>query len=107
METTFGDCYTRLPPEKTGPGSRLMKEFETCKKAFDGTNLDKTLELNFPLLGTELRKAKRKSEAYEFGENHVLLTGYIQFRIPHENTLTAPDMTSHACSNLCWTARSL
>lgn len=38
MQRRFGTAFTSLGPEKTGPGSRFMTEFETAMSDFSPTN---------------------------------------------------------------------
>jgi hypothetical protein len=52
MSNKFGDAFNSLPFTKKGPGSRLMKEFEVCKRDF-GLNKDAEYEFTFVMKDVE------------------------------------------------------
>jgi hypothetical protein len=46
MEERFGEEFTKKPQKIIGPGSRLMKEFESLKRKFDGGSGSERLMLD-------------------------------------------------------------
>ncbi|KAK7535588.1 hypothetical protein IWX49DRAFT_602368 [Phyllosticta citricarpa] len=49
MIDTYGDAYTQISPKKRGPGSAMMRSFETAKRTFGsgshGRNEDRLIEI--------------------------------------------------------------
>lgn len=74
-KNTFGDVFENLPKEKTGSGSQFMRNWESVKKAFNGTDLNKKHEIVFPALGAALRKLNIESPSYDSDDSSVVITG--------------------------------
>lgn len=84
MSTMFGSRYSNLRHEKTGPGSKFMREFEQCKIEFGSSeDLDAPYELELVIPGIE------DSKFYDTEESVVKIDGYVsldrkKFYIYHE-----------------------
>lgn len=72
MARTFKSAWENLKPEKKGPGSRLMRDFEVTKRDFgtQGT-LDKRFEIEFVIPNAS------DSEHYDADEGLIILTGFV------------------------------
>lgn len=72
MSNNFGAQYDQLRAEKTGPGSRFMKDFEQHKHDFGSSkNLDDPYEVNLVMHGAG------SSQFYDPDESVVKLNGYV------------------------------
>jgi hypothetical protein len=70
MSRTFGTLFDNLRFEKIGPGSRFMKDFESCKRDFGHSNdLDREYEINLVIPGAP------DSAFYDSEESIVKLVG--------------------------------
>ncbi|KAF1844825.1 actin-like ATPase domain-containing protein [Cucurbitaria berberidis CBS 394.84] len=71
MSRTFGQRFEILKFEKTGPGSRFMKDFESHKRDFGySSNLDQIYEINLVIPGAQ------DSASYDTDESIVKLNGH-------------------------------
>ena len=71
MKTRYGDHYNSLPETKRGPGSPFMKEFETLRNNFNGSDhRRKTLRL----VMKDLREDDARCIQYEPDEAEVTIT---------------------------------
>ena len=69
MVSTFGEAFTSIPHEKTGPGSKFMQEFECCKRDF-GVSQDPTAEHEVTLV----MEGVENSDHYDVDENKIKFT---------------------------------
>lgn len=72
LSRRFGAAFASLPPEKTGVGSKFMKDFESEKLKFDGNMswVPLPLKLKMPLL----QSGAVSAEHYDFDEDEILLS---------------------------------
>ncbi|KAJ4213220.1 hypothetical protein NW759_011064 [Fusarium solani] len=73
MEKRFGEAFTSLDPEMTGPGSRFMDQFEMAKRDFS-LNQPKTRphRLHLPMGSLQVTPESKKHYDSRFG--YVLIT---------------------------------
>lgn len=74
-ETAYGDAFRKLPTQKTGAGSKFMKEWEVVKKTFNGKDLGKRSQVPLPALGAALRARDMAPASYDFEDHSVVVTG--------------------------------
>lgn len=77
LADTFGTDFTNLAPSKTGPGSAVMRDFESIKKSFDGEDMDEVFGLAFPSLGKALRDRNVASTCFDAEDGEVRISAYV------------------------------
>ncbi|KAI8654020.1 hypothetical protein NCS56_01358000 [Fusarium sp. Ph1] len=73
MEKHFGEAFTSLDPEMTGPGSRFMDQFEMAKRDFS-LNQPKTRPHRLHLPMESLRLSLESKKHYDSRFGYVLIT---------------------------------
>ncbi|KAI8712540.1 hypothetical protein NCS52_01352400 [Fusarium sp. LHS14.1] len=73
MERRFGEAFTSLDPEMTGPGSHFMDQFEMAKRDFS-LKLRKTRPHRLHLLMGPWRPTPESEKNYDSRFGHVLIT---------------------------------
>ncbi|KAL6364534.1 hypothetical protein LRP88_01937 [Fusarium phalaenopsidis] len=73
MEKHFGEAFTSLDPEITGPGSRFMDQFEMAKRDFS-LNQPKTRPHRLHLPMESLRLSLESKKHYDSRFGYVLIT---------------------------------
>ncbi|KAH8715147.1 Heat shock protein 12B [Beauveria bassiana] len=73
MADRFGEAFSDLDPEQTGPGSTFMNHFEQRKKDFSSSNASRRAH-RIPLLMPALKHTSRTEKFYEKRSSSILLT---------------------------------
>ncbi|OCL13732.1 hsp70-like protein [Glonium stellatum] len=73
MTTRFGTAFTSLPPERTGPGSTFMQQFESKKRSFSSTAPSKR-PAKLRLIMPELVRKEEDVIGYDKTYGEILLS---------------------------------
>jgi hypothetical protein len=70
----FGKAFSSLPPERIGPGSRFMNEFESKKRDFAGSRGRGGRDIKLQLIIPEFIEGKGNVPGYDKGYAEVVLS---------------------------------
>ncbi|ORY17909.1 hsp70-like protein [Clohesyomyces aquaticus] len=69
----YGSAFTSLPPERTGPGSRFMQQFESKKKSFTRVPASRR-PIKLELIMSELDNSSTETPGYDKRYHDITLT---------------------------------